>query len=179
MVSDTKERRIIVNKIYLCADHHFNHYNIIKYCDRPFETAEEMNEFMIERWNSVVKDGDLVYHLGDFGFGSPDNLTEIVKRLNGRKILIMGNHDRRRTISWWLNFGFEEVYKKPIELFEDIIFSHEPVDVEPFQINFHGHIHNTKLNDRFNPANHVCMSVECIDYCPVEFNTELITKDRS
>lgn len=59
--------------IYFIADTHFNHTNIIKYCKRPFKDANEMNEYIIEKWNSVVKDDDIVYHLGDVGFGLSAN----------------------------------------------------------------------------------------------------------
>ena len=73
------------------ADTHFSHTNIIRFCNRPFNTVEEMNETMIRKWNNVVGEQDLVYHLGDFGFG---NLELILRRLNGKKILITGSHDK-------------------------------------------------------------------------------------
>src|SRR3989344_4017153 len=81
-------------KIFITADHHFNHKNIIEYCKRPFKTVEEMNETMIERWNRRVGKDDLVIHLGDFGLGNKEKINEIRKRLNGTIILIKGNHDR-------------------------------------------------------------------------------------
>ena len=56
--------------IYFIADTHFNHANIIKYCNRTFKNTHEMNEYIIQKWNSVVKKDDTVYHLGDVGFGS-------------------------------------------------------------------------------------------------------------
>jgi calcineurin-like phosphoesterase family protein len=78
--------------IFFTSDHHFGHQNIIKYCSRPFATADEMNEVMIERWNSVVAPDDIVYYLGDFSLSA--SLAEtIAPKLNGKKYLIMGNHD--------------------------------------------------------------------------------------
>ena len=75
---------------YFTADTHFGHKNIIKYCNRPFDSIDEMNEVMIENWNRVVSSKDNVYHLGDFGF---KDINLILSRLNGNIHLIHGNHD--------------------------------------------------------------------------------------
>ena len=73
---------------YIIADTHFNHENIIKYCARPFENAAHMNEYIIQKWNETVSTIDLVYHLGDVGFGSNEQLKNLIDRLNGIKILL-------------------------------------------------------------------------------------------
>ncbi len=79
---------------FFTSDTHYFHENIIRFSNRPFETVEEMNEAMIERWNAKVKKGDLVYHLGDFALKcSKADATSILDRLNGQIILIRGNHD--------------------------------------------------------------------------------------
>lgn len=86
----------LVNKdivIYFSSDHHFGHLNIIQYCKRPFSSVEEMNEQMAKRWNSIVKQDDVVYYLGDFSL-LLEPVEIIAPKLNGQKILIMGNHDR-------------------------------------------------------------------------------------
>lgn len=89
--------------VFFAADHHFGHDNIRRYCARPFSSVEEMDETMIERWNKVVKPGDTVYHLGDFAFRvSPEPIRA---KLNGRIVLVRGNHDRRIT-----KHLFDEVY---------------------------------------------------------------------
>ncbi len=75
---------------WFTADTHFNHAGIIKYANRPFSSVEEMNGVMIDRWNQLVKPGDFIYHLGDFGWHKCD---EIIKRLPGQKFLIIGSHD--------------------------------------------------------------------------------------
>lgn len=82
-----------MGKIFFTSDHHFGHENIIRFCDRPFADAKEMNEVMIERWNEKVKPKDEVYHLGDFGLTYMENLATILDQLNGKKYLIAGNHE--------------------------------------------------------------------------------------
>lgn len=87
-----------VGKIWLTSDHHFHHSNIIKYCNRPFGSVEEMNEALVANWNSVVKSDDHVYHLGDFCFGNVEKWNWCLEpgRLNGHIHLILGNHDPER-----------------------------------------------------------------------------------
>lgn len=78
---------------YFISDTHFNHKNVIKYDKRPFDSLEEMEWEIIKRWNNTVSNKDIVYHLGDFGFGNPKRFREIIKCLNGEINLIRGNHD--------------------------------------------------------------------------------------
>ena len=63
------------------------------YCGRPFKNAEHMNELLADNWNSVVKPGDIVYHLGDVFMGDKEKFKAFWPRLNGKKRLIVGNHD--------------------------------------------------------------------------------------
>jgi len=84
-----------VKKFYT-ADTHFGHEAIIGHCSRPFASVPEMDRYLIDRWNDVVRDGDLVYHLGDFAFADAEYASWVFHQLNGRKILILGNHDCRR-----------------------------------------------------------------------------------
>jgi len=81
-----------MSNMFFTSDHHFGHANIIKYCDRPYDNVEAMNEDLISKWNAVVMPGDEVYYLGDFSMtlGAVERITP---RLNGRKYLIAGNHD--------------------------------------------------------------------------------------
>lgn len=91
--------------IFFTSDLHIGHKNIIKYCQRPFADTEEMDEKIIENWNNTVSDNDTVFILGDMGLVRPDSknrfkeLIAKIKRLNGIKILIPGNHDRHALMS--------------------------------------------------------------------------------
>jgi len=82
--------------IWLTADHHFGHANIIKYCDRPYETVEEMDRDLIDRWNSVVQDADIVFHLGDFTLGNLDTARRYFAQLRGCIWVVSSrwHHDR-------------------------------------------------------------------------------------
>lgn len=77
---------------HFTSDVHFGHNNIIKFCNRPFSSVEEMNEQLIERWNNVVKPNDTVWSLGDFAFLPYEQTKQIIKRLNGNLHMVLGNH---------------------------------------------------------------------------------------
>jgi calcineurin-like phosphoesterase family protein len=80
--------------IFFSSDHHLNHVNILKHCQRPFQTIEDMNEKIIDNHNSVVSPKDTVYFLGDFMWHSNvEETKKMLQRLNGRKHLLFGNHD--------------------------------------------------------------------------------------
>lgn len=81
--------------VWFTSDTHFGHANVIRYSSRPFAGVEEMDEALITNWNSVVRPGDRVYHLGDFAFCRPERAAGIVGRLTGQKYLVFGNHDKR------------------------------------------------------------------------------------
>lgn len=92
MIKYLKEKFRRSPKVFFTSDLHFNHNNVILYCNRPFKTREDMNEALIKAWNKTVKKQDHVYILGDFSF-NPNVACSIAPKLNGIKILISGNHD--------------------------------------------------------------------------------------
>ena len=81
-------------KIFFTADLHLGHSNVVKYCNRPFQTTEEMNEKLIENRNDTVSDRDEIYVIGDFAFMGTQQTEVILKHLKGRKYLLRGNHDK-------------------------------------------------------------------------------------
>ena len=155
-------------QVFLTADLHFNHTNIITSENRPFLNKEEMNLTLIDNWNKTVGKFDHVYVLGDFAFGSCE---EILKQLKGFKILVMGNHDDRKSTKYWLKQGFNEVVKYPIIYDNKYVFSHRPIwESMGYFKNCCAHKHSKGISD----ANHFFVSVELTDYKPV--NIKLIDK---
>jgi calcineurin-like phosphoesterase family protein len=85
-----------VKNIWFTSDQHYGHANVVKFCNRPFYTVNDMNEHLIHQHNSLVKPNDDVYMVGDFSNKiGPKRAVEFLKRLNGKKYLVKGNHDKR------------------------------------------------------------------------------------
>ena len=161
-------------KFCVIADTHFGHTNIIKYCNRPFSCTEDMDEALIKNWNETVSNNDVVLHLGDFGVGNKEYVENIIKKLNGKKILIKGNHDNWSD-SFYRDAGFNYVSKFPIIYGGSpdnngfYMMSHAPLllsETTPY-FNYYGHVHNdTRYSD--SPTSK-CVSVERIGYRPYCF----------
>ncbi|MFD4420225.1 metallophosphoesterase [Agromyces sp. NPDC058484] len=79
---------------FITADTHFGHQRIIELADRPFGSVDEMNDEMTRRWNDIVGPDDVVLHLGDVALGPIEESMAMTRKLNGRRFLIPGNHDR-------------------------------------------------------------------------------------
>lgn len=156
-----------MNKIYFIADTHFCEDNIRRYEKRPFESIDDMDRSIVEKWNKSVKDDDFVYVLGDFGANNCE--SKILSQLNGTKYLVKGNHDTHSN-DYYREAGFAEVYDKPIIIENFWILSHEPIYVNqnmPYA-NIFGHVHNSPLYKNYS-SQHYCVSVERISYTPVSF----------
>ena len=152
--------------IWVTSDWHFNHANILRYCRPQFANIDEHNKYIIDRFNATVGKDDLVYVLGDVGFTPMTNLIPLVQSMHGRKVLLIGNHDRG-TIGEYRKAGFIEVIKHPIYYSSNIILSHVPVQEcldNPWAINLHGHLHNSTLS----LPNYVNVNVELHDFLPLD-----------
>jgi calcineurin-like phosphoesterase family protein len=161
---------VVKNKIWVTSDTHFGHKNILVYeaAARPFKDKEEMNEVLIQRWNEKVGPNDVVIHLGDFAFATPNKIRQITARLNGRKFLLLGNHDRVRKFDWG-NLGFEQVFRHSFMLDDKFIFSHEPLDRIPDgKINVYGHVHGSSYFNTLD-RNRICVCVERWNCAPIEY----------
>ena len=168
-------------EIWLISDTHFFHANILKFTDENgdlirgalFSSVEEMNQCMLDNWNSVVKPGDKVYHLGDVFMGAKEDFLKYWPKLHGSKRLIVGNHD---DIKWMAQKElFAKIYMWRMFTEFGLLLTHVPIhesglrrgaptdETAPMLLNIHGHIHQ-------NPSpteHHRCVCVEHIDYTPI------------
>ena len=156
------------DKVWTSADPHFAHSNIIKYCDRPFKTAHGMDKTMIDNWNAIVGPDDLSYILGDFSMSAhKDFLADYVKKLNGNKILVLGNHDRLRPFEY-LDIGFLSVHTSLVLENENVFMIHDPAAMRlAMEAGFtclHGHVHN--VYKKSNPGT-LNVGVDVHDYKPI------------
>lgn len=140
--------------IWFCSDHHFFHNKEFIYKPRCENSVEEMNESIIKMHNFFVKPEDTVYMLGDVGLnGTPEEILDCVRKLNGKKYLCIGNHDSDKRLEVYAASGlFEDIqmayrikYKK-----KTFILSHYPTIVSNFEedkpiYNIHGHLHSKEL----------------------------------
>lgn len=165
---------------YFTADTHFYHNNVIKYCNRPFSSVEEMNESLIHNWNSVVSNTDIVYHLGDFGFAKPEYLINIFRRLNGReKHLILGNHDKvlkNKTDIFDTISPLKKIYIQDLSLEtkkkrQGIVLCHYAMKVWDRKNygywQLYGHSHGTLQDDPFSLS--IDVGVDCHNYMPISY----------
>jgi calcineurin-like phosphoesterase family protein len=174
---------------FAISDTHFGHTNSWEKFKRangdplrPFTSTEEMDETMVERWNAVVRPQDTVYHLGDVVINKKS--LHHVKRLNGKKNLVRGNHDIFKDADY-REVGFESLYG--VRVFVDqFILSHIPLHPdcvsERFRVNVHGHLHANEIMQTVDPSGwsyeertprpdprYLCVSVEHTDYRPLSF----------
>lgn len=163
-----------MSEIYFSSDLHFNHDKDFIYKERGFSSVKEMNEEIIYRFNSIVKDDDTLFLLGDIALGDVDESVDLIQQLKGKKFLIIGNHDTNPRIGMWkaknlfedIQFGYRESSGKKIWF-----FSHYPTLVANSKdnvFNLCGHLHT---KDRFVNFSQRCYNVEvdAHDCCPVSF----------
>ena len=161
-------------KVYIESDNHFSHENFLTFKDhndeliRKFDTAHEMDELMIENHNKTVRPQDKTYFLGDLCFDKK-RMEQIMPRLNGSKVLILGNHDKLKTREY-LKY-FKDVRSSHRLCGRDIILSHIPLHpyiFERIKLNVHGHMHSYNiLIDGVPDPRYFNVCVEQHNYTPV------------
>lgn len=154
--------------IFFISDTHFGHAALLNFKNedgspvRTFSSVEEMDETLIQRWNSVVRPQDHVYHLGDVAMKRP--FLDTLSRVNGHKRLVRGNHDIFRTKDY-LKY-FDEIYASRV--LDNLLFTHIPVHPESmgrFTANVHGHVHG-QPQGKYGPR-YYNVSVEVMGYQPI------------
>lgn len=160
--------------IFVIGDTHFNHKNVITFRDnddlliRDFASIKEHDECICDNWCSVVRPQDIVYLLGDVGFalGNKEGyMDRLLKSLPGKRRLILGNHDNVKSPVIYDNFQKISMWRMFPEY--DCVLTHVPIhlgDCEfmKYSKNIHGHIHQNQSPTE----NHICVSVEQINYTP-------------
>ena len=162
-------------RTFLVAYLHLGHANIIKYCNRPFSSVEEMNDALIRNWNNTIGKEDRVFFLGDFALGSKERVIEWGRMLQGRKVFIYGNHDHQKPKVYY-DAGFEHVSRWPIVIQNTYLLSHAPFSL-PWNerytgplINIHGHVHDKVHEAPTISKMSACVCVERWNYMPVELD---------
>lgn len=164
-----------MSNTFFISDTHFGHAGIITFQHdnkplRPFSTIEEHDETLVNNWNNKVGVRDTVYHLGDVVMNR--KALPILDRLNGRKVLIKGNHDIFPLKDYVKYFDDIRAYKVMTE--HGIICSHIPIHPESlarWKINIHGHLHGNILADN----RYLSVCCEQVNYIPISLH-ELLLK---
>lgn len=139
-------------KTWITSDLHLGHGNILKFCPKTrghFQNVTDMNERMILEWNRNVSDGDTVYILGDVAFMPADKTANMLQRMNGNKILIEGNHDRKNLKDAAFKRCFREIHQYLALNYNGhrIVMFHYPImnwdAMHHGAIHFHGHCHGS------------------------------------
>ena len=138
------------NKFYI-SDWHYGHTNALRFDNRPFQTIEEMNAELIRRWNEKVAPGDVVYVLGDMFWCKTTDAIEVIKQLNGTKILIKGNHDRVKDLVFARCFAKIIEYEEVEDNGDKIVLCHYPISCFKNHLygslHFYGHVHTSIEHD--------------------------------
>lgn len=166
-----------MSNIFVVSDTHFGHAGVCRFLDdnghkiRPWDCPDQMDAYMVEVWNDIVKPRDKVYHLGDVVINR--RCLPTLGKLNGEKVLIKGNHDIFKLQDYLPHFKDIRAY----HVMNNILFSHIPVHPESrgrFVANVHGHLHQRRVmqkskwlgQDEIDPF-YFNVSVECIDFKPI------------
>lgn len=161
-----------MGNIFFIGDTHFSDKNIINFEKRPFKNLLEQTERLTENWNKVVSENDIVYIVGDFVDNSigTDHL-KYIRKLNGTKYLIRGNHDNHDDEFYLNECDIKKVYDHPIILENFWIVSHEPMYVNsnyPYA-NIFAHVHNNPIY-KTSSERHYCVSSERTAFTPISFD---------
>lgn len=170
--------KIKSDNIFFTSDLHFNHFNIIKFCGRPCTNIEEMHEMLIKRWNEKVPKDGVTYILGDVSWKGADETKCLLDQLNGKKILIIGNHDYTSVIDQCFDEAYDMLFLQVTDTetgyVTSIHMSHYPLiewdKMRYGSIHLHGHCHGTMdITDKHN-SKRMDVGVDSNNWTPLSFN---------
>lgn len=174
-----------MSESYVIADLHFGHKGLLSFTNsdgspaRPFASLDEMAEAIIDNCNRVIRPQDKLYILGDIAFS--DKSLELVRRINGHKRAVLGNHDQSDARR------YADIFKRVYgaKVLDGLLLTHIPVHPSALtrrsmQVNVHGHLHSEVVMrgqaPRFVDSRYVCVSVEQTGYAPISIDQ--IRKDK-
>jgi calcineurin-like phosphoesterase family protein len=156
-----------MSKKWYTSDQHFWHNNIIKYCKRPFDNQQQMNDAILTLYNETIGPNDEVYHLGDICFYEKKAI-ELLEQMNGRKHLVSGNHDAKK-LARWIGWETSQAYKEIKDEGRKVILCHYPIwswnGMYRLTTHLHGHCHATKAPGKTRRSADV--GVDAWDFKPV------------
>lgn len=164
-----------MSRKWYTADFHLFHDNIIKYCHRPFENIWQMHDAIVEGMNSRVKKNDELFILGDVSFYGGEKVQKVLRKINGRKHLIIGNHDAKNMGKWE---GWESVnhYLELKDRGQNLVLCHYPIESWNKRhygaIHLHGHCHGVKGKHGIFKSNWLRedIGVDPFDFKPVDLD---------
>ena len=155
---------------WIWSDLHLHHANIIRYCERPFGSRDEMDEALFDAWYEHVREADTIICVGDLALGGSldSRRLERVRGMPGRKLLVRGNHDFDRN-GRVAATGCDHAWMTlVIPGTPPLVLTHMPLDEMPNEaVNVHGHTHNNTAL-RAGPYVNVC--VEQTEYRPLRLD---------
>jgi calcineurin-like phosphoesterase family protein len=163
---------------FFTSDYHFSHFNIMRYCDRPFSSTREMDEAIIENHNKKVKSTDNVYFLGDFAFvKDPLDVERFVNRLNGKFHWVFGNHDFKYGLINANGFKWKGDYLRLNIGDMTLCLFHYQIrtwDKKHYgSIHLYGHDHNRDWRTGVPNERSLNVGVDCHNFEPLEYEEVL------
>ena len=173
-------------RLFFTSDLHFGHTNIIRFCNRPYGSADEMDAALVNNWNARVRPTDVIWVLGDVSFAHPQRTFELLCQLNGFKKLVLGNHDGSIRKQQHLRDCFTEV----VEGFKELYLQDEDVNTQHFavlchypmlswnrsfhgSIQLHGHVHSPQPLKPGDNARRMDVGVDAHQFRPVSLQEVL------
>ena len=176
-------KNIDKDRIFFTSDPHFYHKNIIKYCDRPFDSEYKMNDTLLEKWNDTITDDDIIFMLGDFSMkANAKQIAGIIGKLRGEKHLIIGNHDRNILTNGFIGSQWKSVgdITKITVVDDEVSGGYQPIVMCHYPMltwdgshrgswQLFGHVHGTLDGSNKLSPNQMDVGVDSHNFSPISY----------